>query len=328
MKKKFNIPSFVLIFSLLCVLMLSSCKEKNEDFPPHKWSEFFFETEGIAPRSVSAIFFENDHSFWLGARGNEGILHKDAYKWNVYDKSVTGIDFDSITAIVRDGNGKLWVGWKSGLATFDGSKWQNISTFSGLKVTSVVVEGIGNIKVSVKGSSGGVASLSKSAWTFTTTTNSEIPSGNINAMASSPDQALWLATADSGIVKYNNGTWTNMIAGIPLLSKNFTCISAAPDGSIWAGSVASQIIRFYQNTITVLNTGTSAPITSLVVDDNKNVWCSTSGAGLIKFDGQNWTVFSATNSALPTNEILCMSKCFPGYLLFSRAEGQVYLFKQ
>lgn len=328
MIKKYRLfPSFFL-FALLCGAILPSCKEKNEDFPPHRWNEFFFETEGIAPRSVSAIFFENDHSFWLGAQGSKGILHKDAYKWNVYDKSVTGIEFDSITSIVRDGNGLLWVGWKSGLATFDGNKWQNISIFSGLKVTSVVVEGIGNIKVSVKGESGGVASLNNSNWTFTTTANSGIPSDNINAMASSPDQALWLATSDSGIIKYNNGTWTNMIAGIPLLSKNFTCISAAPDGSIWAGSVASQIIRFYQNTITVLNTGTSAPLTSIFIDENKNVWCSTSGAGLIKFDGQNWTAFSADNSALPTNEILCMSKCFPGYLLFSRAEGQVYLFKQ
>lgn len=319
---------FFLLTALVVFTILPSCKEKNPDYPPHTWIAFSYTGPDIKSREISAMYYESDHSSWLGSKGNEGLLHYDGYKWNVYDNSNTGIGFDSVTSIVRDGNGTVWVGWRSGLASFNGDKWLKIDRFNGLCVTSVVVEGIGNIRVGIKGESGGSALLQNNVWTFYTPVNSGIPSGNINAMVTGQDQVLWMATTDKGIILLKNSVWENMTSDLPILSQNFTCLALSADGSIWAGSDASQLIHFYKDTVSVMNTGTSKPITSVIIADDGSIWSSTSGAGLIKFDGKNWSSRTTDNAALPSNDILCLSAWGPGRMLFSIPGGNTILINQ
>jgi ligand-binding sensor domain-containing protein len=318
-----------LVFSLFtCFAFLPSCKEKNEDYPPQTWSEYSYTGKGIEARDISTIYYENDHSLWLGAKEDKGLLHHDGYKWNVFDKINTGIDFDSVTSIIRDGNNKLWVGWKNGLAVYDGVGWQNIIEFSGLRVTSVAIEGIGYIRVGIKGESGGIATLQNDKWSFETPGNTEIPSGNINGLVSDNNQVLWLSSADKGIIRLKNAVWEIESDGLPLLSKDFTPITKASDGTVWAGSSASQLIHFFDDTYTLLQTGTSKPITSIVVTDDGSIWCSTMGAGLVKFDGSLWSSFSKENEMLPSDDILYLTAANPGVLLFSTPGGKLYLINQ
>ncbi|MEI8046592.1 MAG: hypothetical protein WCI92_04370 [Bacteroidota bacterium] len=321
---------FISAFTILAycfTVMLYSCKQKNEEYPPRIWSEYAYTSSTIAYRDISALFIENEHSTWLGSKGNEGLLYNDGYKWTVFEKSNTGINFDSITAITRDGNGILWVSWNGGLATFDGNQWNENSLFKGLCVTSIAVAGIGNIIAGINGEKGGIAELQNNEWTFYTLSNSEIPSGKINSLASDHKQALWLATADNGIVKFDNNKWDIISDSIPLLSSDFTKIMTATDGSIWAGSVASQLTQFYNNTSTLFYTGVSKPITSLVEAGEGSMWCSTFGAGIIKFDGINWTSFTKDNAALPTNDIITMVKNSTGIMFFSIPGGKVLMLK-
>jgi len=315
----------IMILAAGWVLLFASCKEKNPEYPPRTWSEYVYTGSGISARDISAIYYENDHSLWFGAKGSEGLLYHDGYKWNVFDKTNTGIDFDSITSLVRDGNNKIWIGWKSGLAMYDGNNWQEINQFKGLRVTSVLVEGIGTIRVAIKGVSGGIATLLNNEWRFETLNNSDIPSGNINSIVSDNDQVLWLASADKGIIRLKNAEWENMSSELALLTQNFTSITKAIDGSIWAGSESSQLIHFYDNTFTILNTGTSSPITSTVIADNGNVCCSTFGSGLIVFNGITWISYTTENVALPSNDILTLAKGDKGTLFFSIPGGKVLI---
>jgi len=317
----------LLIFFAASLLLVTACKEKNDEYPPRIWSEYSYAGSGIAERDISVIYYENDHSLWLGAKGNEGLLHNDGYDWTVYDNSTSGIEFDSITSIIRDGNNKIWVGWKSGLAFFDGDKWQEVSQFKGLRVTSVAVEGIGKINVGIKGKSGGMATFQNNEWHFQTLINSDIQSGNINSLVSDHDQIVWLTSADKGIIRLKNEDWESMSAGLPLLSQNFTAIAKASDGSIWAGSGASQLIHFYEYTYTILNTGTSKPITAIEVSEDKTICCGTLGAGIVRFDGKNWLGYTMENATMPSNEIICLAAASPGYLLFSVSGGKLYLLK-
>jgi len=241
----------------------------------------------------------------------------------------TGIDFDSVTSMARDGNGKLWVGWKNGLARYDGAGWKDIEEFSGLRVTSLAVEGIGTIRVGIKGESGGIATLQNEKWSFETPGNSGIPSGNINGMVSDNEQVLWLTSADKGIIRLKNTDWENISAELPLMSPEFTSITKSMDGSIWAGSSSSsQLIHFFDSTFTLLHTGTSKPITTVIVTADGNVWCATLGAGLVKYDGSRWTSFTVENETLPSDDILCLSAGNPGVLLFSTPGGKLYLITQ
>jgi ligand-binding sensor domain-containing protein len=326
--KTFQFPIFLLLSVFAFSALLPSCKEKNNEYPPRIWSEYAYSNSGIELREISVIFYENDHSTWLGSKNSEGLLYYDGYKWSAFNQENTGIEFDSVTSFVRDGEGILWIGWKNGLSTFDGSKWTEIIPFKGLCVTSVAVEGISNIRVGIKGESGGVALWQNNEWTFSTVSESEIPSGNINSLVSDNDQLLWLATADKGIIRLKNTAWENMSEGLSLLSDEFTCITLAPDGSIWAGSSSSQLIHFYDDTFTVFNTGTSKPVSSVLIAGNGELWCGTLGGGLIKFDGLTWKSFTVENSALPTNEIFDIAEGSEGIILFSIPGGKVLMIKE
>ncbi|MBN1996936.1 hypothetical protein JW935_05245 [candidate division KSB1 bacterium] len=45
-------------------------------------------------------------------------------------------------------------------------------------------------------------------------------------------------------------------------------------------------------------------IMSIAIDDNGNKWIGTRGGGLVKFAGENWTVYNRNNSDLPMDRIL------------------------
>ena len=44
-------------------------------------------------------------------------------------------------------------------------------------------------------------------------------------------------------------------------------------------------------------------VIALAVDSTENKWIGTSGGGVAKFDGVNWTVYNTGNSELPNNWI-------------------------
>ena len=325
--KRYRFHFLSLMITCCSMALLHSCKEKNVEYPLHTWSEYGYSGSDIPTRDISVICFENDHSLWLGSKNNQGLLWFNGEKWFVYDQLTTGIEFDSITSIVRDGNGLLWVGAKNGLASFNGTTWQKVDALSGFRITSLAVEGIGNIKASIKGSSAGLASLLNNLWSFHTPTNSGIPSTQINAIASDHNQVLWLATSDKGIIRFNNHQWNNISSPYPLLSQHFTSIITAPDGSIWAGSEASELFQFHNDSVTILNTGTSKPITSIIITDDNSIWCSTLGAGLVKFNSTTWTSYSIDNADLPSNDILYITRGASGNLFFSTSGGKLLIIK-
>ncbi len=90
----------------------------------------------------------------------------------------------------------------------------------------------------------------------------------------------------------------------PLIVNKINCL--AREGNIlWAGSeygFASydgtnwNYYLFNNQTASYLNN-----IYAITIDASGNKWIGTAGGGLGKFDGNNWTVFSTTNSQLPSN---------------------------
>ena len=70
---------------------------------------------------------------------------------------------------------------------------------------------------------------------------------------------------------------------------------------LWIGTRGGNLVKLNKNThekiiITKNHPGfPNARITSLAIDDKGNKWIGTS-AGLVKFDGVNWTVYNTENS--------------------------------
>jgi len=320
---------FIIAVAYGGLLFLPSCKEKNEVFPPKVWSEYPYSGAAQPKTEITAIFFDSDHSFWLGLKDKDGLLYNDGYAWKRFDITTTGIEIDSVTAIVRDGNNKLWIGSKDGLACFDGLSWSKIAALENKSVSSIAVEGIGNLWVGLKGSTKGVAYLHNNVWTiFNKDNTGGILDSEVNAIAIDRNQLVWFATKDQGIIKrdqYHNWQFMTLYGYIDTV--NFSCLATATDGSVWASNAASQLVHFQTGEFSILETGTGKPITSMLFAEDGTLWCGTLGAGLLKFDGSIWKSYTVANADLPSDNVYCLTKGFDGDLFFTTTGGRLLYLK-
>jgi len=104
-------------------------------------------------------------------------------------------------------------------------------------------------------------------WVIYNRTNSKLPSNYLNHMLI-VDSTIWLASSDSGLIRYSNGKYYSF--------NRFN--SPLPDNIIYR----------------------------ILKDNNNNLWIATYSAGLVKYDGVSWTVYNKNNSKLPDNEIRAM----------------------
>ena len=77
------------------------------------------------------------------------------------------------------------------------------------------------------------------------------------------------------------------------------------DGATWEMDTTVPISQFKQ----------------IVIDNSDNVWISTWGEGLAKYDGSNWTVYDNTNSDLPNNYIQYMTTDKDGNIILNCMNG-------
>jgi len=321
-------PVFVLFFGILS-LFSSSCKERNEIYPPVPWVNYFYEKENVPARPVSAILIENDHSEWFGSQGLQGLVHNNGYEWSIIAQSNSTPPFDSVTCILRDGNGLLWVSWKSGLASYDGSSWTTIGELTGKRVTSLALQGIGILWAGFDGDpqSGGLARLRDGAWKFYKVGATGLPSSHIISLAMDHDQRLWIGSSDKGIARYNGQEWTEFNAGnTGFLAAAINSISIDPEGNAWAGTSASELVKFMNTGPVILSTGTGKPITKLVAGNNGAIWIGTAGAGLLSYQDGKWTNYTMGNMHLPGDSILTLALHPEGNVVASYPDGHLISF--
>lgn len=317
-----------LICFLSLLVTLISCKERNELYPPPPWANYFYETDAVTHRPISAFLIENEHSEWLGGLGNEGILMNDGYHWNELNPSIS---FDSVTAIQRDGNSNIWVAWRYGLACYDGVTWKSFPEFQGKRVTSLVVQGLGIIWAGVDDNSdtGGIARIQDGIVNFFTPQNSGIQSSRITALSIDPDQRLWIGTAEKGIILYEEGEFLNFsLESLGLVDSRISCLFSDPSNSTWAGTSTSHLIRFEGTEHVTLNTGTGKPVSSIAIDKEGTAWIGTAGSGVLTLKGANWNSYTVANAHLPSDHVLRLGLHPDGRTLVSFDDGHLIYFKK
>ena len=110
------------------------------------------------------------------------------------------------------------------------------------------------------------------------------------------------------------------MANIYASDNDLACITVDPAGKVWAGSRAyhAPLKKFdgtnwtsYQDSVYSCVYGEASAI---VVDNMNNVWYSTLGGGISKFNGTTFTNYTSSNSGLANNFVTCMTSTNTGDL--------------
>ena len=142
-------------------------------------------------------------------------------------------------------------------------------------------------------------------------TNSSIPDADIASIGIDLNGNLWLGTAESGVIKFDESTTTVYNTSNCLLPDN-KIFSIAFDtlGNKWFGT--SNGLACFSDTVWKVYSFRKSPlpsnvVRSIVIDKNNVKWIGTSGGGLARLENEEWTIFDTYNSKLSLNFILSLA---------------------
>lgn len=247
------------------------------------WRHFSTQ-DGLAGNSINCLLAAPDGAIWAGT-GN-GVSRFVTAGWKTY-RMKDGLPSNGINAITADRTGKVWLGTDNGVSCFDGAAWTawkgDAEYFINPKVTGVAADASNRIWMSHRGIDEGVTVFDGVQWKWYTTFNTDIPTNNIESVASGSDGVLWIAT-DRGALRYDGESWKTYTTGEGLASNT---------------------------------------IKEVIVDRNNIVWFlfpKSENAGVTRLDSEGTFTFSTTNG-LPDNTVLTITAASDGVLWFGTTEG-------
>ena len=141
--------------------------------------------------------------------------------------------------------------------------------------------------------------------------NSGLPSNNIVKILTDRNNRLWVATAESGIARFDGNTWTSYNASNSPLSNNVNSLFEDSISNIWVSTTDSGLYKFDGTNWTHFNTSnsniTTNNITAVTSFGGGPLWVGTANNGCLRLIGSNFTPFTTGNSAIPSNSISTMN---------------------
>ncbi|OGU74929.1 MAG: hypothetical protein A3G43_14385 [Ignavibacteria bacterium RIFCSPLOWO2_12_FULL_56_21] len=210
----------------------------------YHWKSLFSEIPDnvLATWNFTSIFRTRMKEVLIGTKGH-GVWTRvdtgkvmDAYSFMHAELRKVGEGL-TVTAIVEDSSGTVWVGTNKGLFTYlDASLLQVPAHLSELRhspIRTLTVARDGSLWISADGRGlfhvqAGIAVHPRKI--------AGIPGAAVTSISCSPNGDVWCATSSGGLVRLRNGKISVFTRSDGLPTNAFHCVHADDDGLVWAGS--------------------------------------------------------------------------------------------
>lgn len=291
---------------------------------------------GLPSNTVNAIAHGTGEEVWIGT--DWGLCRYDGVGWQVFQVGTSGLPENDIRALAMDGQGRLWIGtFASGLVVYDGSTWQQF-----LPGTSPMPsDQVHNITIDPEdfawlATTNGMVRTDLTDWRIYNSTDESyngliLPGTNIQDIAVRSDGLVCVGTLNAGFT-YVTGTevvvYTTAQDGLP----DNTALGVAVDGNgdRWLACPSGGLLRnfgdvqggFWAQYVAGSSGVPGNALNDVVVDasDRKIVASQIAGVGILTGIDQ-WQVHNMQNSALPDNEVRCVSVALDGAIWAGTATG-------
>jgi ligand-binding sensor domain-containing protein len=233
---------------------------------------------------------------------------------------------DEVFAIVSSGN-NLWIGTDGGLVKLDKTT-EEITFYNRANanlpdnhIRSLALDSSGYLWIGTQYS--GIGKFNGNNCQVFNTTNSNLPHDQWNtAIAIDPKGKIWIGSL-MFLTIVDGAIWKSYETGNPLSAYfSINDIKFAKNGDQWIAA-SWGLGKFAGDSLIQGYAEIKKEILSLAVDKNDTLWIGTNGSGLMKFNGQNYTVFDTSNSDIPGNIIHDMKFDANGYLWLATENGLV-----
>ena len=228
-----------------------------------------------------------------------GMARWTGDRWEIIG-SAQGLESDTVTALLRDREGTIWIGlWGAGLSRWGGhAEWTNFTTADGLSnniVWAIQRDAGGSLWV---GTDRGLVEMRNGAVVRVLTKAAGLGGDKIKALLKSPDGALWAASLPGGISRVDprtrqirvygtaSGLGDDRIVGIYLDRLNRLWASTAE--GLYRSTGLDRGLRFERQDVP--GTQSRTAFYRFLGDRRGRIWV-TSNAGLFRLENGQWTRF-------------------------------------
>ncbi len=244
------------------------------------------------------------------------IFDVESGGWKTLNSANSPMSFDDIVALHCDiDNEMLTVAYaRHGLDIFDvaAGEWTHLDENSGLDagiIRDLTTTAPQTIWIA---SQLGLTRYSDGESTLYNVANSPMTSNVVTAIAGDGDNIVWLATAGD-LYRIDGESWETYsratVAESEFPNGSIMGLAVADDGSVWVATDQVQICRLDPNAGRCVEFFSNeegmalAPLTSLRLDADGNVYYTTAGAGISMYDGEAWRALVLEEEPVAGNRI-------------------------
>ncbi len=238
--------------------------------------------------------------------------------WSRVTQANSFLPGNTINALLPLADGSILIGTQNGAAAWapptsadDSPHWTVFDREnSGLVDNNVLSLAVDRFSNTWFGTASGLSMYSGASWTSYRAADLGLPGETVISLAASPDGRVYAGTL-SGAAVWNGVRWSPVEA---MEGQTVFALSITAGGQIvWFGTETG-VERLDVPDGTWSDYPIEAPVKDLLFDSSDTLWAATSGAGLARWDGSNWTYFSNNNSGIPFNTVNWVAEVQPGIL--------------
>lgn len=192
---------------------------------------------GPGSNDISAMVEDHDGNIWVGTQ-QAGLNKLTHGKFVANYSTKNGLPGNAVRSLFVDHQGALWIATDgTGLIKFEQGKFTVYTKKDGLPSDSVMTISEDHEQNLWVGGHWGVAKFSEGKFVVSTTMQASGPAlGPVEAIYEDPDHVMWFGTSGSGLLRYQNGTFTRLTEKDGMFDDNIWAVLEDASGYLWMSS--------------------------------------------------------------------------------------------
>lgn len=240
---------------------------------------------GLAGINVLAVSIDSQGNKWFGTI--DGVSEFNGTDWVTY--KTDGLLDNRVNAVVIDSKDKKWFVIGDGVTEFDGTDCNSLFKNDSVIVNTIAIDAQGNKWLGTGGVYGGVSEYDGKNWT-TYNVSDGLADNNVNCIAFDSFGNKWFGT-QLGISVFDGLRWTTIDISDGLINNYIATLKIDAQNVVWIGygTWAKGISKLDGQFLTNYTYDTPCGVTTIAIDSKNNKWFGLYGAGILKFDDNDWT---------------------------------------